>query len=143
MENNTLEKVTFDYYEKSPSYVKMINDMLPESKASNEKKLIIKELYNYYLNNSSEEKINEIVEISRLFREKIAITDVKLIALQVDYMYANFLDRFVFDTFNRGLIFDIMNDCVKLFVGYYDKVNTNIINESSIIMNSTYGSKRR
>ena len=49
----------------------------------------------------------------------------------------------IFDTFNRDLIFDIMNDCVKLFVDYYDKVNTNIINESSVLMSSSNGMRKR
>ena len=129
MESEVIGKVSFDYYLKSPSYIKMIVDMLPDSKASIEKKYIIRELYNYYMNHTNEEKISEITKISSLFREKVAITDLNTIARQVDYLYSNFLNRIIFDSINRGKIFEIMNECVKVFVGYYDLENTKMFNE--------------
>ena len=138
-----LGRVTFDYYENSPSYVKMVNDMLPENKISNEKKLIIKKVYNEYLNNLGEDKITDFIEVSRLFMEKLSITDVNSIALQLDYINNNFLNRIIFDTFNRELVFDIMNECMKLFVGYYDKVKTSFASESCVPMNNMYNTRRR
>ena len=136
-----IESLSFDYYEKSPSYVKMVSDMLPENKISNEKKLIIKKIYNDYLNNLDEEKITDFIEVSRLFIEKLSMTDTNSIALQVDYINFN---RIIFDTFNRELVFDIMNECMKLFVGYYDKVKTSLVNEScAMMMNNLYNTRRR
>ena len=139
-----IESLSFDYYEKSPSYVKMVSDMLPENKISNEKKLIIKKIYNDYLNNLDEEKITEFIDVSRLFIEKLSMTDTNSIALQVDYINSNFFNRIIFDTFNRELVFDIMNECMKLFVGYYDKVKTSLVNEScAMMMNNLYNTRRR
>ena len=134
MEIKKLENISFDYYSNSPSYIKMIVDMIPNSRASNEKKYVIRELYNYYMNHSTEQKINEMLMVSSLFREKVAISDLSIIARQVEYIYTNFLDRIIFDSINRDKMFEIMNECIKVFVGYYDldnkKMNDNEIRYS-------------
>ena len=131
MENKDFNKISFDYYTQAPSYVKLIVDMLPESKASNEKKSVIQELYNYYLNHITENEVKEIIMISGLFREKIAVSDLNSIARQVEYIYSNFLDRIVFDSINRKKIFEVMNECIKVFSNYYDLYNENIIDNSN------------
>ena len=130
MENNEFERISFDYYTNTSSYVKMIVDMMPVSRVSNEKKAIIKELYNYYLNHANEELVKEIIMVSGLFREKVALSDLNTIAKQVEYIYLNFLDRIVFDSINRNKMFEIMNECIKVFVGYYDLSNVNIIHDN-------------
>ena len=104
MENMEFDKISFDYYNNAPSYIKMIVDMLPESKLSNEKKVIIRDLYNYYLATSNDAKINEIIKVSRLFREKIALSDLNSIAKQVDYIYATFFNKIIFDSINRQAV---------------------------------------
>ncbi len=76
MENNGFNTMQYDYYSNTQSYIKMILDILPESMISIEKKQVIKELYNFYLNRFSEEKIKEILAISSMFREKIAVSNL-------------------------------------------------------------------
>ncbi len=121
MENMEFDKISFDYYNNTPSYIKMIVDMLPESRLSNEKKVIIKDLYNYLLATSNDAKINEIIKVSRLFREKIALSDLNSIAKQVDYIYATFFNKLIFDSINRKKVFDIMTGCVGVYSGFYDE----------------------
>ena len=130
MENNEFERISFDYYTNTSSYVKMIVDMMPVSRVSNEKKAIIKELYNYYLNHANEELVKEIIMVSGLFREKVALSDLNTIAKQVEYIYLNFLDKIFFNSINRNKMFEIMNECIKVFVGYYDLSNVNIIHDN-------------
>ena len=138
MENNGFERVLFDYYDMTPSYVKMVVDMIPESKISNDKKYIIKEIYNFYLNNvASEEKINEVIEVSKMFRERLITTDMQTIALQVNYIYEFFLNKLIFDSFNRDVTLDTMNDNIKLFSGYYEKNNNKIMSESSVLLTTS------
>ena len=134
METKEIGKVMFDYYEEMPSYVKTIVDALPDNKASIEKKEIIKILYNLYMNKASNEKVEEIVEVSKMFRNKLNTMDLNTITLQVDYMYKVFLNKFIFDTFNRDIVFDAMTDNAKFFSGYYEKNNNKIRNESSVLM---------
>ena len=87
MDNNNFDKVMYDYYSNTSSYVKLIMDMMPESRASKEKKYVVKELYNYFLNRMDEEKIKEISIISNLFREQISISSLEDIAKIVDFIY--------------------------------------------------------
>ena len=50
MEKEILERVTYDYYLKAPSYLRYIMDMLPEKLISDEKKYIISRIYNNFTN---------------------------------------------------------------------------------------------
>ena len=122
MDNFELESIAFDYYDNAPSYVKMIVDMLPESKMSNDKKYIVKELYNFYLNHSSDDKIEDVISASRLFREKITIADFDSLVNFVNYIHNIFLDHIIFGSMDdRCVIFDTMNENIKLYSGYYDE----------------------
>ena len=135
MENKKFENISFDYYANTPSYVKMIVDMLPESVASNEKKSIIIMLYNFYLNHIDKDKVKEIIMISGLFREKISLSDLNTIARQVEFIYSNFLERIIFNSINRDKIFETMNECVKVFVDYYELYNANRISDNNDYVN--------
>ena len=123
MENTMFNKIQYDYYSNTSSYVKMILDMLPESMASIQKKLVIKELYNYFLNHFDEEKIREISTISKLFREKISVSSLEDTANFVNFVCKNYLDKIVFDSANREIIFNIFNDSMKVYVGYFTEYN--------------------
>ena len=127
MEKMNFDSLYYDYYSNTSSYVKMILDMLPEGKVSNAKKQVIKELYNYFLNNYDSEKIKEIARVSAMFREIIAISNLESVARHVEYIYVTFLDRIIFDSTNRDKIFDIMNESMKVYVGYYSMYNESTI----------------
>lgn len=120
MENKEIEKVSFDYYRKSPSYLKTIVDMIPESMMSIEKRNIIGEIYNYYLNHASKEKIDEIIMTSRLFREKLALVNHNIIVDFVRFVNNYFINNIIFNSINRDILLDILNENVKTFAGYYD-----------------------
>ena len=139
MINNDFDSIRYDYYKNTSSYVKMILDMLPESKVSFEKKQIIKELYNYFMNSFTEEKIKEISTISALFREKVAVSSLESVARNAEYIYVNFLDKIIFDSINRNRFFDIMNECMKVYVGYYSEYNkNNQFNYDTVEVESNY-----
>ena len=137
MENMEFDKISFDYYNNAPSYIKMIVDMLPESKLSNEKRVIIRDLYNYYLATSNDAKINEIIKVSRLFREKISLSDLNSIAKQVDYIYATFFNKIIFDSINRQAVFDIMTGCVGVYSGFYDEYSKDMYSSSNVELSSS------
>ena len=137
MLNQEFNKISFDYYNNAPSYIKMIVDMLPESRLSNQKKIIIRDLYNYYLTTSNKAKINEIIKISRLFREKIALSDLNSVAKQVDYICATFFNKIIFDSINRQTIFDIMTGCVGVYSGFYDEYSRTMYESSNIELSSS------
>ena len=121
MESRDFNKISYDYYTKTSSYVKMIMDMLPENRVDNIKKSIIQELYNFILAHSNDEKINDVIQVSSLYREKLSLTDINTIARYAEYIYTNFLEKMIFDSINRNRIFDIMNECMKVYVGYYNE----------------------
>ena len=126
MESMELDNLYYDYFSNTTSYVKTILDMLPESKVSMAKKSIIKELYNYFLNNYSEEKIKEIASISVLYIEKMAVSSPEEIAMNAEYIYNNFLEKIIFDSRNRDKIFNIMNESMKVYVEYFNN-NINMV----------------
>ena len=123
MEKKDFDSISYDYYSNTSSYVKLILDMLPESKFSMQKKQAFKELYNYFLNHYDDEKINEISVISSMFREKLSILSLDTIARDVEYICVTFLDKIIFDSTNRDKIFNIMNETMKVYVGYYSIEN--------------------
>ena len=140
MDKEKLEDTLYDYYKETPSYVKTVIDKIPEGSISMEKISIIKYLYNKYLSELDAKKIEEIIETSRLFSAKLDNISPKSVSLQVEYIYRTFLDALVFNPYNRGLTFQVMNECVKVFSGYYDKYN--IANESCVQLSSNVGKIR-
>ena len=74
--NKEFNSISYDYYSNTASYVRMILEMLPEGKVSPKKKIIIKELYNFFLNHFDADKISEIASITAMFREKISVSDM-------------------------------------------------------------------
>ena len=118
MENNNFEKVEFDYFSNSPSYLRMILEMLPECMVSTQKKHMIRTIYNNILNRSNENDIKEIAVISILFRDKLSTTSLDDIVRFVKYIYELYIEKMLSDVTNRGSIFDTLNDCMKLYVGY-------------------------
>lgn len=123
MENNNFEKVEFDYFSNSPSYLRMILEMLPECMVSTQKKHMIRTIYNNILNRSNENDIKEIAVISILFRDKLSTTSLDDIVRFVKYIYELYIEKMLSDVTNRGSIFDTLNDCMKLYVGYLSRIN--------------------
>ena len=107
-----------DYYEKEPSYVKEMLDLLGDN-VSSEDKMYLKAFYNLYMNSLSMSKKNEIIYVSRLFMDKMELVSSEEIERQADYLYHTFMQQMKFDSINRQKFFDIMNECTKVFVGYY------------------------
>ena len=143
MNSEVMGKVSFDYYRKAPSYLKIIIDMLPESMISEEKKYIVSEIYNFYLNHATEDKIKDMITISGMFKEKLFLTDHTNILKQVEYIYTNFINRIIFDSINRAKLFDIMNENIKVFVGYYELEKSSILEEKRNDLDITNFVKRR
>lgn len=121
MENNSFDKIYFDYYTNTESYVKAILDFVPNDNKTILNKNIIKTLYNYFLNTASDDKRLEISYISSLFYDQMNALSKEEISKQADYIYNNFLKKMIYDSINRQKLFDIMNECVKVFVGYYSE----------------------
>ena len=131
MNNNTFENISFNFYSNTTSYVKTILDVLPETQTSKEKKAIIAEIYNYLLNGLNRDKLNEVVKVSEMFNERLVIAPKEEIMMQVQYIYKNFLEKMIFDSYNREIYFSIMNECVKAYVGYYQTYNDNMFYEEN------------
>lgn len=119
MGRNDINNSNFDYYNNTRSYFKTIIDMVPSDALSNEKKDILALIYNYILNNFNSIKKTEISYVTAMFMEKVSTSSIEEINKQVDYIFNNFIIKILYDGVNREKIFDIMNECVKLYVGYY------------------------
>lgn len=127
MENNNFENIYFDYYTNG-SYVKTILSLLPNDKDTLQNKSIIKLLYNYILNNVDDVKRMEISYVSSLFNNQISLLSSEETYKQAEYLYNNFLKKMIYDSINREKFFDIMNECVKVFVGFYSEYQDISIN---------------
>ena len=134
MKNRNFDSISYDYYSNTTSYVKIILEMLPDKKVSQMKKQIVKELYNFFLNHFSDDKIREISKVSSMFRDKISVSNPQETAILVNYIYDNFLDKIIFDSINRSRFFDVMNESLKIYTGYYSEYQ--ISNENQDIENS-------
>ena len=119
--NNNFENLYFDYFTNSPSYVKVVLDLLPNNEEINRNKDLVKTLYNYVMNNVNDDKRMEILYVSSMFNNQISLSPKEDVYKQVDYIYNNFLKRMIYDSINREKIFDIMNECVKLYTGFYSE----------------------
>ena len=66
-----------------------------------------------------------------MFNDCLTTAPKEEIVMQVQYIYKNFLERMIFDSYNRETYFNIMNECVKAYVGYYKEYNDNIFYETN------------
>ena len=135
MQNNNFRNISFNYYLNTSSYVKTILDILPEEKVSKKKKAIIIEIFNYLLNDLKEEELKDVIKVSDMFNEKLMISSNKEIMLQINYIYYNFLEKMIFDANNRKLYFNIMNECIKVYVDYYKDYTNDYVDNSINNMN--------
>lgn len=119
MEIKTFESIEKDYYLNSPSFVKTIVDSLPEGMISEEKKQIVKMLYNYYMNRFDKEKVDEVINASVKYEDKAIASDYETLSRYTNYMYEFFIDSFVKDSYHRVEIFDVMLKNISLYVGSY------------------------
>ena len=131
MESMEFKKISFDYYNDAPSYIKLIIDMIPEKMMSNEKKMIIRDLYNFYMNQYSPEKIEQIVQISKLFRDKMELAvfgDMQSLAVFVESVKLVYFDRLIINASSRSEIFDELFNHIKVTSGFYDECIDNVYN---------------
>ena len=119
MKNKNINDLLFDYFSNTKTYVRTILDILPEEEVPSRKKAIIIELFNCMLYTLSQEELKEIVNISRLYNEQIALKSSNEVLVQARFIYKNFLDKMLFDSSNRRLYFGIMNECIKVSADYY------------------------
>lgn len=134
MKNNDFENISYNYYLNTTSYVKTILDFLPDEQVSKEKKAIIMEIYNYLLNGVNKEELSDIIKVSEKFNDQLITMSNQDIMIQVEFIYRNFLDKMVFDSYNRKKYFDNMNECVKLIQRLNQEYNDNFyeVNYNSI-----------
>ena len=128
MENNSFENIYYDYFTNTSSYVKTIFDLLPRSEEVMRDKSIIRALYNYIMNNASDTKKIEVSYVSSMFYDEISLLSKEEAYKQAEYLYNNFLKKMIYDSINREKFFDIMNECVKVFVGFYSEYQDVSIN---------------
>ena len=134
MKNNDFENISYNYYLNTTSYVKTILDFLPDEQVSKEKKAIIMEIYNYLLNGVNKEELSDIIKVSEKFNDQLITMSNQDIMIQVEFIYRNFLDKMVFDSYNRKKYLDNMNECVKLIQRLNQEYNDNFyeVNYNSI-----------
>ena len=106
-----------------------ILNLLPNDEKIVRNKNFIKIIYNYILNNADDVKKMEISYVSSLFNNKIGELSKEEALKHVEYIYNNFLKKMIYDSINRERIFDIMNECVKVFVDYYSEYQNVCIND--------------
>ena len=123
MENKSFERVEYDYFTNSPSYVRMILEMLPECVMPTSEKVSIKNMYNSYLNSYDESEIKEIATVSLMFREKINNISLAQLITFAQRAYELYFEEMLVPGANRGIIFDKLNDSMKLFVDYSTYTN--------------------
>ena len=123
MENKSFERVEYDYFTNSPSYVRMILEMLPECVMPTSEKVYIKNMYNSYLNSYDESEIKEIATVSLMFREKINNISLAQLITFAQRAYELYFEEMLVPGANRGIIFDKLNDSMKLFVDYSTYTN--------------------
>ena len=123
MENKNFERVEYDYFTNSPSYVRMILEMLPECVMPTSEKVSIKNMYNSYLNSYDESEIKEIATVSLMFREKINNISLAQLITFAQRAYELYFEEMLVPGANRGIIFDKLNDSMKLFVDYSTYTN--------------------
>ena len=134
MNNQSMNDISFNYFLNTTSYVKAVLNILPDEEVSVQKKALIMELFNYILSTLDKSEIIEIVRISRIFNEQLVLESSKDALIQAKYIYKNFLEKMLFDSFNREIYFDIMNRCIKVYIGYYKELNNDFheLNDTAI-----------
>lgn len=127
MEEKNIGNIAFDYYSNTSTYLKTVFDILPKEEVSLKRKALIIEIFNYMLNTLSRDQIAEIVNASLMFNEKLMYEPSEYALIQAKYIYENFLDKMLFDSYNRKKYFDIMNECIKVSSGWYKEASDNSV----------------
>ena len=126
--NNNFEDIKFNYYLNAPSYIKTILSIISDEKVSVKKKALIIEASNYILSSLSKEEIMEYIRLSRLFNEKLESLSNMEVMMVSEYNY-KFLEKMLFDSYNRKLYFDILNENIKVCSDYYNEYQDNSVYE--------------
>ena len=119
MEKNNLSNISFDYYDETISYVKMIMKRLKNEDNIDEKEYIVKKIYNYLLSSYSSEMIEELVTTSLLFESRLNKMKPVNASILVQSIYKNYLEKLIFNYYDRENVFEEMNEEVKSIVGFY------------------------
>ena len=136
-----IKKIESDYYTNTKSYIKTIIDLLPNGVITEEEKDAVKMLYNYFMHKADEKKRNEIKYISAAFCNKLNEMSDAEILLMVNYFYSYFIRNMIYDFVNRDKLFDVMNESIKVIVGFYSAYQS-ICFDNSGEVNITVGSYR-
>ena len=118
MKNTRIEDIAFNYYLNTQTYVKTALDYLPGVPAK-EKELII-EMFNFILSSLNKDEIKDILQVSRMFNEKLAMSSSEDVMVQVKSIYM-FLRKMLFESSSRYMYFNIMNEYVKVNADYYNQ----------------------
>ena len=120
MEEKKFESVKYDYYTNTSSYIKMILEELPESSFSYEKKQIVKDIFNHFMNEYNKTLAPEMNSVTGLYREVVDNNSKEVVANNVEFFRLRFLEPLIFaPIFNRLRIFIAMHEFIKVSVGYY------------------------
>ncbi len=119
MENTSFEKLYYDYYANTSSYVKKIVDLIPNDREYEDKKSAIQVIYNYLLNTAHQPERENISRLSYLFNEKMEYLPQEEVLKRTKYYFDTFFNSMIHDSINREKIFNILNDCIEVYVRYY------------------------
>ena len=121
MNNKSINEILFKYILNSTSYIRTLLTILPEEEVSTSEKAVINEIFNLIIKTLSEKELKNITEISNLFESRLSLMSHEDALIQARYIYKTFLRRMMFESSNRRLYFDIMNECIKASTGYYQE----------------------
>ena len=118
MENTNFENIAYDYYLNRPSYVRTVVDRCD---ISEDKKQVIRFLYNYYMNRFDKDKVEDVIKTSIKFEDKTISNDQNMINRYCNFLLEFYINPFIVDSYHRVEIFDILLQNVGYMVGYYQK----------------------
>ena len=120
--NNFGEK-SFDYYNNTFSYVKMILNNISKNKEMNTEKDCLQKIYNFIMRDYNKIQIEEMCIVSLLFEAKMNKLNKYEAKNKMSFIYNNYLEKMIYDFYGRNDIFEEMNKYVKSYVGYYGITN--------------------
>ena len=118
MNSTDINKISFDNLLANSTYVNTVLDNLPEDIVSSEKKTGIIHIFKYLLKGLSEKELDEIMSISRLYKEKMEDASSEYAFIHAMYIYDTFLEKMLFDSSVWKKCFNIMNENIKISVDY-------------------------
>ena len=78
-------------------------------------------MFNIIANSLSQSELANIMTVSTMFNQKLELASNQEIKVQVEYLYSNFLEKMLFDSYNRKTYFNIMNAIINFNFFYFGK----------------------